>query len=324
MAEAITLASLDTDLKNYTLDHKEYFPNKMWQIGLNGVEGTKIKPLADFVQLLDADGTKVLSKVTTSDPLQPGNKDAFNPKAYGSFSNRKVSPEFIKVDQLYSETRINEMYETYLARVRGGKYDPFKVPFEEYLLQNLAMDVQKYLRKAFWMGDYNASGTTSLDLFDGIIKILSDDLLETTPKVNIADIATITASNAVAQFEAICDALTIEQAMNGDNVMIVSHKHAKMYNKDYRDRYGKYTGVDLEKRMVDETNIEIIVDEWVTAFDTPMITTRENMVMLMDDSRMSDVRFDVDQRLRNIAFLMDFRGGAGVRSLEEFTLGIVP
>lgn len=325
MAEAITLSTLDSDLRAYTLDHKGYLVNKMWQIGLNGVPGTQVKPLGEFVQLLDADGTKILSEITTADPLQPGNKGAFNSKAYATFLNRRATPEYVKVDQEYGEVRINEMYNTYLARVKGGVYDPTKVPFEEFLLMNLSMDVQKYLRKAFWMASKNLSGTTSLDLFDGILTILADDLEETTPKVNIADITTITNTNAVANFELIAKDISDEQALGGNNVMIVSRKHMNMYNEDYRTRYGalRYNN-EFKKTMLEGTEIEIIVDQWVATFDTPMITTRENMVMLLDDQRIGNVEFDYNKRLRNLAFLMDFRAGCGIRKLEDFTLGVVP
>lgn len=325
MAEAIALAALDADLKAYTLDHKEYLVNKMWQIGLQGVDGTQIKPMGEFVQLMDADGTKILSEITTSDPLQPGNKGTFNSKAYGAFTNRRATPEHVKVDMEFGEVRINELYDTYLSRVRMKIYDPKKVPFEEFLMMNLSLDVQKYLRKAFWMGTKNPSGTTSLDLFDGIVTMLADDLAETTPTVNTATIATITASNAVTQFEAIADDLSTEQALNGNNVMIVSHKHMKMYNKHYRSTYGglNYNN-EFKKTMIEGTNIEIIVDQWVEAFDTPMITTRENMAMLLDDKRIGQVDFDYNRRLRNIAFLMDFKAGCGIRNLADFTLGIVP
>jgi hypothetical protein len=83
----------------------------------------------------------------------------------------------------------------------------------------------------------------------------------------------------------------------------------------YNNSFGKVT--------LEGTNVEIIVEDGMQGFDLPIITTRNNLVALVDTARIGDVNFDYQRRDRSMAFLMDFNFGAGISASELLWVGAI-
>lgn len=325
MAESFSLAEVAADFQDYALDHQEHIIDEIFQIGFGGVENTPIVPLDSYVNIMPADGEVVLSDLITGDPLQPGEKDAFNAKAYATYKTQKAKPHPIKVDLRFSNTRMRALYNTYMARVRGAKFNPEEMPFEEWLLSRLNKDVQKYMRLAFWNAVSNPEGTSSADLFDGIVELITDTITNDLPAINVTDLevklSDLTVDNCVPTFEKMLNGLDSAFAFGEDAVCVMPKSLYDLYNTSYRKLHGNVNyNSNFSKRYMDGSSIEMIVEDGITAFSRPIITTRNNLVMLYNGNS-AQIEFDYQKRDRSLAYILDFEAGAGACATERIHVG---
>ncbi|MGR3809580.1 hypothetical protein [Jiulongibacter sp. NS-SX5] len=325
MAESFSLAEVSADLQDYALDHQEYIIDEIFQIGFGGVENSPIVPLDSYVNILPADGEVVLSDLVTGDPLQPGEKDAFNAKAYATYKTQKAKPEPIKVDLLFSNTRMRSLYNTYMAKVKGAKFNPEEMPFEQWLLSRLNKDVQKYMRLAFWNAVSNPGGTSSADLFDGIVELITDTIANDLAAINVTDLevklSELTVDNCVPTFEKMLNGLDAAFAYGEDAVCVLPKNLYDLYNASYRKLHGTLNyNEGYAKRTMDGSSIEMIIEEGITTFSRPIITTRDNLVMLYNGDN-AQVEFDYQKRDRSLAYVLDFEAGAGACATERIYVG---
>ncbi|MDP1814428.1 MAG: hypothetical protein Q8K92_08265 [Leadbetterella sp.] len=322
MAESVSLAGITAGLNDYALNHKVEIVNQVMEIGFGGAPNSPIKPLSDYVNIFPADGEIVLSDLLTVDPLQPGNKGSFDPKAYATFKTRKAKPEPVKVDLLFGEQKIRTMYNTYMARVAMKKYDPEVVPFEEWLIAKLNNDVQYYLRTGMYKAALDANGTDSLDLFDGYVEQITDTIANAPATINVVNMAAWTIDNAVTEAEKMADALPSKIAFQEGTVMVMTKAAKTLYQKAFRKAYPSLPYNDgFGKTFLEGTNVEMIIEEGVGTFARPFITTRDNLVAMYDESRIGDIAFDYQKRDRSMAFLMDFDFGVGICATELLYVG---
>ncbi|UBM58251.1 hypothetical protein LAG90_15715 [Marinilongibacter aquaticus] len=325
ITSSLTLADVAADLQDYALDHQEHLVADLFEIGFGGVEGTPIVPLDSYLNFVPTDREIVLTELVSGDPMQPGNRDAYEPKSWAAFKTRKAKPEPCKVDLGFPETKIRNLYNTYMASVRSGKFDPEKLVFEEWLIKRLMQDVQKYLRLAFWTGVSNrAAGTTSEDMFDGFIEQISNFIIDEPGNINTVDLgiklSELSEDNAVATFEKISDGLPSNMAFGGESVLVVSKEHRDIYVKSYRKVHGHLNyNNEFNKVFLDGTNVEIIVEDGTTEFARPILQPRNNGVVVYDEN--GEINFDFQKRDRSMAWLMDFNAGVGFCTSERIFVG---
>jgi hypothetical protein len=324
MANAFSLAQVAEDLQNYALDHKEYIVDKVLEIGIEGIPGSPIKPLSSFMNILPATGEVVLTDLLRVDPLQPGNKDSFNPKAYATFKTRKAKPEPVKVDLLFQESKVRLLKETYMNKVRMRQLDPGEIPFEEYMLNSLAEDVSKYLRLATFKAVKNPAGTTSAALFDGILHQIEDIITAAPLTTNLVELNALTIDNCVYELEKMAMALPSNVAFAGDTVMMVPKSIRDLYIQSYRKLFTAFpSGYNTPGVFLQQAPIELIVEDGMNDFDLPILTTRNNLVALIDNVNIGNVNFDYQKRDRSLAILMDFEYGAGISASELLWIGAI-
>ena len=317
--DAISMADISTDLQNYAYDHREHIIQSVSQVGFDALPNSPIVALDSFVNFMPSSGEIVLTDLIVGDPLQPGGKDSFDPKNnVVKFKTRKAHVEPIKVDLKFAHTKILAMYNTYLGRVKTQKIDPMTYPYEQDVIDKILVSVKKHLRLGMWKGVKNVNDPTFLGLFDGWLKQITDTILNFPASINIVDINPITASNAIAELEKMKAVLPEEVRFSGEAVMILSTAHMDAYNANYRALYGALPyNTEFNKRYLDGSNIEMIVEQGVAAFNRPIITTRDNLVYLYDDeNKQNNVDFDFQKRERSLAYLMDFFAGTGICATE--------
>lgn len=322
MAEAVSLAKVAADLQNYALDHKNYVVRRTIEIGFAGIPNSPVKPLAYYMNIMPADGEKVITDLLTVDPLQPGQKDTFDPKAYSTFKTRKAKPYPIKVDLLFGQKKIQALKDTYMSRVQGGQLDPEEVPFAQWMIDRLLPDVQKYMRVAIWKAALDANGDSSLDIFDGLVEQITDIITNTPADINVVSLTALTIDNCVTEFEKMAEALPTAVTYDENTVMIVTKAMKQLYEKAYRKAFGALPYNDeFRKVYLEGTNVELIVEPGIEGFNRPIITTKDNLTFLYDPNTMGNLVFDYDKRDRSIAWLMDFDAGAGIAASELLWVG---
>lgn len=324
MAEALSLSGVANNLQEYAYDHKEHLVSRIAEIGLEGRPGTPIKALGDYVNVMDCNGieTVVLTDLDTVDPLQPGNTDEFNPKAYGTLKSRQMTSRPIKVDLKYSQSQLQKLWSTYMMKVRMKRFDPKVVPFEEWVMTRLAEDIQKYLRVGFYSSVYDAEGTDSTDIMDGIVDQITDIITGAPATINTVALTALTLANVRAQFDLMKAALPAKARYGEDTVMIMTTTMMDLYNKAYQNEVGAAPyNTEFKKTFLEGTQVEMIVEPGVDAFARPVIATKDNLAMMLDFNRLAEFEFYYNKETRAISVMLDFYGNAGIANPKELWVG---
>lgn len=324
VTDSLSMADIAAGLQNYAYDHQEHLVSNLMSIGFGGVEGSPIKPLSDFAQLIQTSGRIVLTDLIVGDPWQPGGTDEFAPKNnVAAFKTREAQVEPAKVDLLFKHSKIRAFYNTYISRVKTQEFDPETFPFEAFLIEKLQDAMQKHLRLTAWKGVKDPLDKSATGLFDGWRKQILDTILAAPATINVVDIAVITAANAVAELEKICDVLPEEVLYSDNAVMVLDGTTYRNYEKNYRSTYGSLPyNNSFEKKFLDGTNIELIVEQGTSGFARPIVTTRENLIMLYDDAPTNtSIDFDYQKRDRSLAYLFDGMYGCGIAATELIWVG---
>jgi hypothetical protein len=331
--DSLDLAELATTATDYARDNKEHLFSKIYGGGMAGREGTPIRPVTEYMMPVVGNDEVVLTELYVESVLQPGNKDAFNPKNnVVKVKPRKAKVKPCKVDLLFKESTIMAFYKSYFGQVRGGKIDRTTYPFEaeviEKVLQRLSTDLRNI---ALINGVRNDSGTAAVDAMDGLFfKIAAAKVASEITPGQIATINAITASNGVAEIEKIID-LVPSDYFYEDLVCITPLKYKQAYERDYRAKFNDSPyNAGYNKAIIEGTMMEFVVEPGMaitgsTAFESPIITTRQNLAWLYDDeSDQTRIEFDYSKRDRSLAYMIDFQVGFDWAMSELFWMGDVP
>lgn len=332
MADSLDLSLLATTATDYARDNKDHIFTKALAPGLTGIAGTPVAPVDSYAQAIPGNDEVVLTEIIVNSVLRPSQLNGFTPANNKvKIVPRKAKVKPCKVDLLFTQEQIVKLYKSYYGQVKGGKIDKTTYPFEEFIINRIIKQLSTDLRQAWINGVRVDAGTSALDAMDGLFKMYTDLVASgDIPAGNIATIAAITAANGVGEFEKIIDKLPSEYFYQ-DLVCLTPLAHKKAYERNYRSTYGTTPyNAGYNKQEIEGTMVEFIVEPGMlttggTAFEAPIITTRENLAWLYDDeSAQNNLEFDYNKRERNLAYIMDFQVGSGVAIPGLMWSGNVP
>jgi hypothetical protein len=328
----ISLEDVETDLKNYKLTHEAVIIKKANTIGFAGKPGREVPvlPLSAYVQLRNTSigGRHVMATMNGGDPITRGQTGNFDPKNFGKLSTRSFMDEPAKADQKFVDFEVQSMYDTYLARVGRGEFDPRVVPFAAEIFDQKLKNIEHYIRRLFFLSVKNANaadGGSSTDLIDGWIKQIADDVASATAEVVTVDTAMLTSTNAFAQIELLYAEIPAKDFLSEDFVVIMSLNDFRAYKKAYNDffKYQLMPGADGVSYLHDAPSIKIAVEEsW--ANNRPLITTIDNLVAAVDYNQLGNIRPYYDDPTRTLKLMQDFKVGAGIAQLDKIYMGVAP
>lgn len=275
---AYTIESLDTRLKNYL----ETSGVEVLTKALFNSESAKYFQIQTGVTA-ETPIIRLDSTITLADASTCG----FEATGSDTFSNRLLSPKFLKVNKefcpktllktwAHSDTRMNALGQ--------------ELPFEELLINNNINELAKVNERLIWEGD-TTSGTGNMLLMDGIITIAkkdentvkqekgSDTIWQRVQKIwlalpaEIADKATIFMS--IANYKAL-----IVELMNANNFHVF---------EEYQGTY---------EMTMPGANVKIKGVSGITS-DTILATFEENLYLGVDgesDDEVCDLYFDKSSR----------------------------
>ncbi|TDB67106.1 hypothetical protein [Arundinibacter roseus] len=332
MADSVDLSLLATTATDYARDNKDHIFSKIYSGGLAGRPGTPIKPITDYMMPVVGNDEVVLTELYIDSVLQPGAKDSFNPKNNAvKLKPRKAKVKPCKVDLLMKETTIMAMYKSYFGQIRGGKIDRTTYPFEAEVIKKVFDRLMTDLRNiALINGVRNEAGTAAVDTMDGLFfKLATEKASGGITAGQIATINAITAANGVTEIEKIIDMVPSDYFYE-DLVCITPLKYKQAYERHYREQYGTSPyNAGFDKMQIEGTMIEFVVEPGMaitgaTKFESPVITTRENLAWLYDDEGdQTRLEFDYDKRTRSLAYMVDFQVGMDWAISELIWMGDV-
>jgi hypothetical protein len=307
MASTIKVSDLAANLQENLTEYSEIFAQKLVGLGDLLPHITVIPGVQDKVPLVG---------LTTSDPLQVGNRGSWAPKSdVSNFTDRQLEVKDVEIAADFKEAEIESAWRSHLGKLVGDRSGKYDVPFEELIMMKLAeAAVDNLRRKAIFKGDFTAAGTTSTDLFDGFLKIIADEITATnlTPVAGAA----ITASNAVDQIEAVVASVGSEYWQD-DLVCVVAPENARFYAQDYRASFGALPyNTEFQKTMIDGTNIELVPEIGMAGSDRIIIAKRGNLALGVDALDGLNDMF-VQQNRFDLEFGAKMKGGVQIARLDE-------
>ena len=283
---AYTINDLDTRLKNYL----ETNGTEVLTKALFNSESAKYFRIQTGVTA-ETPIIRLDSSITLADATSCG----FEANGSDTFSNRLLSPKFLKVNKefcpktllktwAHSDVRMNALGET--------------LPFEELLINNNINELAKWNERLIWEGK-TSGGVGNMALMDGIITIARAD--ENTIKLvkGSDDLWTRVEKTWLALAPEVADKCTLFMSIANYKQLIVELMNKNMYHV-----FETYEG---EYRMtMPGTNLVIRGVSGITE-DVLVCTPEDNLYLGVDgesDSETVDLYFDKSSR--NFKFVVEY------------------
>jgi hypothetical protein len=166
---SVNIAALDASLKVRKAAAQKLMVKRM-TAGWDKLRGFRKLRVTDRI---------VLGSLVVNSLAQPGAKGAFNPKANALAVQARIAQvRPAKIDLLITETERLELEANYFAEVEGTNgRDPNKFMFSDYVWEYVVEQAGIDTVKAVWTGDYNPTGTTAVDVCDGLVTLIDADIV---------------------------------------------------------------------------------------------------------------------------------------------------
>ena len=257
----------------------------------------------------------VLTNLNISNLIKPFNQ-TFQPTADALYYEPRIlKVRAFKIDlQLFAK----ELHKTWMAMMKRQGADPYNLPFEAYLMSKIVEQGKMEIEEiTLFNGVYNGSGTAPIDVTNGFVTLL--DLEEDDGNLAGVDIAVISVSNAVQEFEKVVDEIPTKY-LSKELKCFVSSKNKRLYEQCYRNTHGALPyNKQFEKNYLDGTKIELVPCAGMP--DTKFFIAPQTNVIVGTDSRGDIDSLIVEREKRNINVMLDAVIGCQFRHLEEVWYG---
>ena len=273
-----TIENLDNRLKNYL----ETNGTEVLTKALFNSESAKY-----FNIQTNVTSEQPIIRLDSSITLADASTCGFEATGSDTFSNRLLSPKFLKVNKefcpktllktwAHSDVRMNALGET--------------LPFEELLINNNINELAKVNERLIWEGD-TTSGTGNMKLMDGIITIAKKDENTVKQEKGSDTIWQRVQKIWLALPAEIADKTTIFMSIANYKQLIVELMNENMFHV-FEEYQGTY------EMTMPATNVKIKGVSGITS-DTILATFEENLYLGVDgesDSETVDLYFDKSDR----------------------------
>jgi hypothetical protein len=200
------------------------------------------------------------------------------------FSGQTLSVKLLKRDMFISPL---EFRDTHMSEYMKQGVNGDDIPFAEYISTEISKKIgQEVNDNAYFAKE--GDGSSAEKCFDGFGTIIEKAITsETAVKGSgLEPIATgaITTSNAVEKFETMLEAMPSAYIDSGFNLYCSTDLWRK-YQKDYRERYGKYTGPDDQGLFYLDSaldKVQIKPCSWMKKSQRIIATPKENLLAGVD------------------------------------------
>ena len=226
---------------------------------------------------------KLDSTITLADASNCG----FTATGSDTFSNRLLSPKFLKVNKEFCPKTLLKTWAHSEVRMNALGQE---MPFEELLISNNINELAKVNEKLIWEGD-TTSGTGNMLLMDGIITIAKADENVVKQQKGTDTIWQRVQKIWLALPAEIADKTTIFMSIANYKQLIVELMNANMFHV-FEEYQGTY------EMTMPGANVKIKGVSGITS-DTIVATPEDNLYLGVDgesDSEVCDFYFDKSDR----------------------------
>jgi len=261
---------------------------------------SKLTILTDLMMLPGIKNTLRLTKLTVKDGVRGYREDFDSSDDDLSYSGQDLSTTLLKRDIKINPLKYRP---TWMAAKMKPGVNPGDIPFAQFVNEAIMLQVASEIQRGSYLA-VKGDESTLLKSFDGIGTLISKAIAAETAVAGsgIVPVATgaITNTNAVAAFESMVSAMPSDFVKNGFEVK-ASIDSARKYNKDYRERYGKYADKDDMNRTIIEDTAGVVTIkpcDWMGTSGRLIATPYENALVGVDgigdqDKIITDVELEI-------------------------------
>jgi hypothetical protein len=184
-------------------------------------------------------------------------------------------------------------------------------------MQEITKKAQENIRmKALFGGVYNSAGTQPVDIMNGLLKIVSDEITAT----KIAPVVTgaISNANVIDKLETVFDSLG-ENYKSAPSQMLVNPQIFTWYKRKYRGDFGgnnDYSGMTANQSInLDGTMCTIKAEPGLGTSQRTICTTQENLIYGVDSiGEENDIKTQIFER--TIKLMIDAKSGVEISDID--------
>lgn len=307
--------SLAEALQDYTLQYADEFIGKSFY----GFQTAQSATIHDGVK-----GKLLLTEMILGSLVSRWKKN-FSPIANTiQFSPRELDVTAVTLElQIYPQ----EFEASYLGYKRAASFNNQEVMIQEaWIMMKIAEKRAQEIENAIWRGEAAAVPASSdllIACIDGFLTIIADDQAAVTPVLTpfATPGGSLTANNVIATIEGTWDLLDASYK-DLPTECYVSPDVWAMYQRAYREEYGKYTALDVASGRVqlDFANCTIVRTPGMGTSSRIVITPRENLHIGYDG--LVGENFNIEKNHRAIDMIHDFKIGVQIGMLQQGIIAI--
>ena len=259
---------------------------------------------------------------SSSDPMvQPGRTGIPNYKGGVSLANREGRLRPFKVDLKLDEKQIYAWSKTYLAkRTAVDSSDIYSFPAINWYMGEVTRQIGKDVHGAVYKGVYNPTGTSNVDITDGL-DILFDQGYATTGAGAVGDIpadnmvtaaATITQSNILTEIQALAMRFfeVMDEPLEEDGVFAVDPLHYVLMINALNAQLSNSSQIVYRDgnaiRLSALPNVTVEPRSWLKGTNKHLLTLAGNLAVLGPESTTEDIpSIDIEKADRAIKIFID-------------------
>ena len=295
MATSYTLTNLDSKLKNYLSANKD-------QLISNAIFNSKSSKL--FTLQTGVKNPTAIVRLDTSINLADGKACGFSATDADVFSNRILTPEFLKLNKQYCAKDFLNTWKASDIRMAATSENG-GMPFEEEIINKNIEALGAVVEKMLWQGD-KTNGTGNMALMDGLTTIMSAEI--TSGAIPAANVIAKSTDNVYTRVEKLWKALPANIADKCTIVMSVSNYKdliVELANSNYFHIFETYEG---EYRMrLPFANIDVRGIEGLEGMDWIIAMPLDEVYYGVDaENDQEDVDLFYDQAARLFKLVIEF------------------
>ncbi len=222
--------------------------------------------------------------------MQPYDPNLATSKNLGVIDKRTLA---VDVGMSFIKDEVERYRNTYLAAIEElGLKDKAKLPFASWYLETITMVGLQDLYELPYLGVRNPTGTNAVDITDGFLKIIADEITAnniTTAKGNLYTLTgaatDYTAATIGDELKAQFDLLSEKAQQKGVDIHI-PYRYKRMYKEWFKAEYPNITDGDVPTEYLDGTDKKARF-VWTSAMGTSkrvIMTTKNNLYFGVDKS----------------------------------------
>ncbi|RQO65088.1 hypothetical protein DBR40_24770 [Pedobacter sp. KBW01] len=258
-----------------------------------------------------------LTKLTVKDGTRGYREDFDSADDDLSYSGRDLAVSLLKRDFKINPLKYRT---TWMSEVMKPGINIDDIPFSKFVNEQMAITIGAEIQKGFYLA-VKGDESTLAKCFDGpgtlITKAIADEVAVAGTGIVPVVTGALTDTNAVSKFELMLTNTPTEFIQNGLEVKC-SVDSARKFNKDFRERYSKYTEKDdMGRTILEDTAGKVVIKPctWMGTSSRLIVTPYENMLVGLDGIGDTD-KIHTDVELEIIKYRWLFNLGAQFRDIQ--------